>query len=374
MKDIEIKLNKIHQNSYFIFTAYKSFKRISEFLRKNFPNSSYVIITDQIVEKLYGEKLFQIIKRSGKKTLLFSVPSGERSKSQKYKTILEEKMLENHIDRHAVIIALGGGVVGDLAGFVAATYMRGISYIQVPTTLLAMVDSSIGGKTAIDTPQGKNMIGAFWHPRAVFVDLKFLESLPQKQFINGLIEAVKMFMTSDRKSFLYVERNIDMLLKKDKRIIKNVILNALKTKARVVERDEREVGERMILNFGHTIGHALENLSKYKILHGYAVALGVIVEARLAVNNGKLREEDFLRIRRLLVNKMGIELKYLRSYKWREILNHSKNDKKTKNGKPHYVILKEIGKVYREKDKFAHPISDMAVRQSLKEITLENNT
>lgn len=360
-KTVKIKLNS------------DSFKDIKKFLKKEFPESSYVIITDENIRKLYGENLRKEIRKNTQKVFLFSVPAGESSKSQKYKTIIEEKMLKLHIDRYSVIIALGGGVVGDLAGFIAATYMRGIPYIQVPTTLLSMVDSSIGGKTGIDTEQGKNLIGAFWHPRTVFVDPKYLKTLSQKHFINGLVEAVKVFTTSGAENFQYAEKNIDIILKRDPQALNKVIINAIEIKARVVERDEKEAGERMVLNFGHTISHSLEKLSKYKILHGHAVALGIIIEAGLAADSGKLKAIDYLRIKNLLINKMGIDLKNLRAYEPKEILNHSKNDKKTKNGKLRYVILKEIGKVYVANNAFAHYVEDKTVIRVLNKINLASN-
>lgn len=371
MQCIPIKLNNIKNNSYKIFFESDSFKDVLKFLEKEFPESVCVIITDKTVEKLYGEKLRALLKKSGRKVFLFSFPPGEKSKNQKNKTRIEEKMLKLQIDRHSVIIALGGGVVGDLAGFIAATYRRSIPYIQIPTTLLAMVDSSIGGKTGIDTPQGKNLIGSFWQPRAVFIDLKYLETLPQKQLVNGLIEAVKMFLTSDADGFAYMEKNINRLLCRNQKILKNVIKNAIQIKARTVEKDEKENGERMVLNFGHTIGHSFEKLSKYKMLHGYAAALGIIVEASLAIEIGQLKELDYLRIKKFLINKIGINLKYLRAYKSVEILKHAKNDKKTKNRKPHYVILKSIGKIDTQKNQFAHPVENAMVVRVLNKIALE---
>jgi 3-dehydroquinate synthase len=373
MKPIKIKLNKKIRNPYSIFIERNSYGQILRFLKKEFPQSVCVIITDETVKKLYGEKLRALLKKDGRKVFLFSIPDGELSKNQKNKTILEEKMLKLRIDRQAVIISLGGGVVGDLAGFIAATYMRGIPYIQVPTTLLAMVDSSIGGKTGIDTPQGKNLIGAFWPPRAIFIDLKCIRSLSQKQFINGLVEALKMFITSDLKSFDYLEKNINKLLNREAQAVKNVVKSAIRIKAGIVERDEREDGERMILNFGHTIGHTLEKLSQYKMLHGYAVALGIIIESSLSVDASKLREQDYLRIKNLLVGKMRIDLKQLRAYSAKEILNCAKNDKKTKNGKLRYVLLKKIGEVHNKKNIFARHIEDTAVVRVLNKIKLADN-
>ena len=372
MEKVKIQLKKTGHAFYKILIGHNFSKNIAKFLRKEFPESVCVIIADETVKKLYGENLRKELKKNGQKVFLFSIPEGERSKNQKYKTMIEEKMLKLRIGRQSVIVAIGGGVVGDLAGFIAATYMRGIPCIQVPTTLLAMVDSSIGGKTGIDTEQGKNLIGAFWQPRAVFVDLKYIQSLSQRQFINGLVEAVKVFLTSDANSFLYVEKHISIILKRNQEALKKVITSAVSIKARVVERDERESGERMILNFGHTVGHALENLSQYKIPHGYAVALGIIIEAGIAVDTGKLKISDYSRIKNLLINKMGIDLKTLGAYKPKEILDHAKNDKKSKNGKSRYVILKEIGKVYVCKNMFAHHVKDSAVIRVLNKINLAN--
>ncbi len=365
MNQIKVKLKPPKEDSYPIFFERDSSERIVKSLKKEFFGRTCVIITDDIVRKLYGEKLRARIKKAGHKVFLFSIPHGERSKNQKYKTVLEEKMLQSGIQRQSVIVALGGGVVGDLAGFIAATYMRGVPYTQIPTTLLGMVDSSIGGKTGIDTPQGKNLIGAFWQPKAVFIDSNYLKTLSNEHFVNGLVEAVKMFITSDAKSFEFVEKNIDRLMKRDTEVLEIVIRNAVGIKAGVVERDEKEKGERMILNFGHTIGHALEAVSDYKMLHGYAVGLGIMAEAALSQNEGVLGESDLLRIKKILSDKMGIDLKYLHSSKAKKIIEMTKIDKKTKNGKPQFVMLEKIGKVYVDKNMFAHHIDDRAVTRVL---------
>ena len=370
MTNIQGKLQRKQNAPYTIFIDRDFSKGIIRFLKTKFPKSACVIITDNKVRKLYGEKLLRLLRKNGKKVFLFSVPPGERSKSQKCKTIIEEKMLRLRLDRQTVVIALGGGVLGDLAGFIAATYMRGIPYLQVPTTLLAIVDSSIGGKTGIDTRQGKNLIGAFWQPEAVFIGLQCLDTLPQEQFKNGLVEAVKMFATSDAPSFHYVEKNIDALLGRNRKVVTTVVKNAIKIKARIAARDERESGERMILNFGHTVGHALEKTSKYKILHGYAVALGILVEAGVSQSIGKLREPDSLRLRKILIDKIGISLKPLRTYKTREIMKSVGSDKKVLNGKPHYVLLRRIGEVHMQKNKFAHPVKDTIVADVVKKLKL----
>jgi 3-dehydroquinate synthase len=370
MSSIKVKLKTKPDRQYTIFVERDFSTRISWFLKHRFPKSACVIITDSTVRKLYGEKLHSLLRKEGRKVFIFSVPPGEASKSQKHKTIIEQKMLQLRLDRRTVVIALGGGVPGDLAGFIAATYMRGIPYLQVPTTLLSMVDSSIGGKTGIDTPQGKNLIGAFWQPEAVFIGLDCLETLSQEQFKNGLVEAIKMFATSDSLSFKYVEKNIDALLRRGRKAVEIVVKNAIKIKARVVGRDEREGGERMVLNFGHTIGHALEKISKYKILHGYAVALGMLVEAGVAEQTGKLPKADRLRLEDILIGKMGIKPAYLRATQIRAIINNVGGDKKAVDGMPRYVLLERIGSVYAPKDRFVHPIKDRIVVEILREIKL----
>ena len=309
MKKINVKLKTKALISYPIFIDCDFSERIAVFLKKEFPESACVIITDGTVRKLYGEKLLRLLKKTDRKVFLFTVAQGERSKNQKNKTAIEEKMLRLRLDRKTVIIALGGGVPGDLGGFIAATYMRGIPYVQIPTTLLAMVDSSIGGKTGIDTPQGKNLIGAFWQPQAVFIGLNCLTTLPQKHLKNGLFEAIKMFATSDAASFRNVGKNIGALLNRNTKILTQVVRSAVEIKSGFISRDEHESGERMTLNFGHTIGHALERLSGYRMLHGYAIALGMLAEAGMARELGILEARDFLRLRSVLVDKMKLDPK-----------------------------------------------------------------
>ncbi len=352
--------------------------------------SKIVIITDQTTKKLVGLKLAESLRKQKLKTLLLSVPDGEKSKTQKYKTFLEEAMLKSRCDRHSIILALGGGVVGDLAGFVAATYMRGIPYIQLPTTLLAMVDSSLGGKTGIDTPQGKNLIGAFLQPQAVVADIGCLKNLPRKQLINGFFEAIKKFLTSDKKSFEFVEKRISsviarsasdeaILSKKEiasaalamtqkEKVLTKIIKRAAEIKTGVFGRDERETGERMVLNFGHTIGHALEKLSGYKIPHGYSVGMGMLVESKISKNLGILPQKDYDRIE-YMITLLGIDLQSLKKRNADKIIKQTLTDKKSKNGKARYVLLKGIGRVHVKNNAFAHFVNQNIVRRSLKPIT-----
>lgn len=278
-------------------------------LPEDWHTKKIVIITDDNVNKLYGEKLLRLLRQAA--PLLLSFLPGEQGKNAQIKLELEEKMLQAHCDRETMILALGGGVVGDMAGFVAATYMRGVSYIQIPTTLLAMVDSSVGGKTSINLPQGKNLIGAFWQPSSVIVDVNCLLTLSRDHLINGLIEAVKMFLTHDADYFNYVCHQLDDVLDRNSEVLKNIIQRAIQIKVNVVSADEKESNQRMVLNFGHTIGHALEALSNYTLLHGHAVALGMLVEIKIAKILGILADEDCHAIQSLLLklNISGSQLK-----------------------------------------------------------------
>ena len=326
-----------------------------------------VIITDHYVRKHYACLVEQALKSGGYNTLLLSFPCGEKNKNIRTKTKLEEKMLLEGCDRDSLILALGGGVVGDMAGFIAATFMRGISYIQIPTTLLAMVDSSVGGKTGIDTPQGKNLIGAFWQPKAVISDIECLKTLPQKQVINGLIEALKMFLTSDVESLNYLQQNLGGILRRDENILINIVHRAVKIKANIVQNDEKEKHQRATLNFGHTIGHALEKLSDYQLLHGYAVALGILVEVKIAQLMGHLEEKHYLLIKTLF-SRLYILTSELKKFDVNDVIKNTKSDKKNRAGLVHYVLLNDLGSVYEMKNQFAHPVPDEVVRHAFLDI------
>ncbi len=336
-------------------------------IKKHYNGKQIVVITDRNVAKLYGDKLKNYLEIDGFNVLFLTVNSGESAKSTLVKEKLELQMLEQKIDRHALILAFGGGVIGDLAGFVASTYMRGIKYIQLPTTLLAMIDSSVGGKTAINTKLGKNLIGSFYQPLAVIMDLTYLNSLSKKMRINGLIEAIKIFLTSDRDSFYFLRDNLDKVLKLDGDAIKLVIEKAVKLKVQVVEEDEKEQNLRMILNFGHTIGHAIEKLEKYKILHGYAVALGILVEVKIAHLMKKLNEND-VNIIFDFFKKLNITTKRLRTLNKEDIALATIGDKKNKQGEISCILLKNIGKVALENGMVATQISHSVIVDSLKKI------
>lgn len=322
--------------------------------------SRYIIVTDETTRELFGEKLLKDLREAGHRVDLISVPPGEKSKSREVKAMVEDQMFDLECKRDTMIIALGGGVVGDLAGFVAATFMRGIPYVQVPTTLLAMVDSSVGGKTAIDTKHGKNLIGAFWPPVRTIIDVDFLSTLPQKFLVDGLVEAVKIFMTNDAESFQFAKENMDKILAKDLPTLKELIRRAVQNKADVVSRDEREGNERAVLNFGHTVGHAMELLSDFKLSHGHAVALGILVESKLSMlagdadgHNGYISKEDFNEVQ-AMIESLGYNPKEILDFDADKLLAAMELDKKSRGHVIKYVVLTKIGEVLQDGGKFSH--------------------
>ncbi|KAF2707904.1 Pentafunctional AroM protein [Pleomassaria siparia CBS 279.74] len=286
------------------------------------PSSTYVLITDTNIGPLYipsFEKSFERVAKtlpSPPRLLTYQIPPGENSKSRNTKGVVEDWILSQGCTRDTVIIALGGGVIGDMIGFVAATYMRGIKFVQVPTTLLSMVDSSIGGKTAIDTPAGKNLVGAFWQPERIYIDLQFLESLPKREIINGMAEVVKTAAIWDEVEFTALEGNaeailhaVDQKIVKGRRnldsvasILKRIVLGSVRVKAEVVSADEREGGLRNLLNFGHSIGHAMEAILTPQVLHGEAVAIGMVKEAELARYLGVLDPSAVARLTKCIAS------------------------------------------------------------------------
>lgn len=326
-----------------------------------------VIITDRAVKKRYGCDLQKHLNQAGRNSLLLSFPAGEKSKNYQTKQAIEHAMQLHRCDRDTLIIALGGGVVGDLAGFIAATYLRGVPYIQIPTTLLAMVDSSVGGKTGINTIHGKNLIGAVYQPLCVVADVMLLKTLSRKNMINGLIEAIKIFLTYDAASFCYTESYLHHIIKGDDSLLKEIVSRAVRIKAAVVSRDEKDRGERSVLNFGHTIGHALEKLSNYTLLHGYAVAYGILVEATISHILGLLDSNQLLIIKNLIA-ELGIHGKNLQKYELTKLIQATKTDKKIRFGNVHYTLLREIGSTHFSNGNYVHPVADKIIKQAFKNI------
>lgn len=369
MKQIIMKIPAQQPDSYSITIGSDLLAYPETWLPNGFEGKKIVIVTDDNVSKIYGSKLENALKNY--KPLLLTFLPGEKSKNYQTKQLLEEQMIQYRCDRETIILSLGGGVVGDLAGFIASTYMRGISYIQLPTTLLAMVDSSVGGKTGINTNQGKNLIGTFWQPSGVIADLNCLLTLSQTQIINGLIEAIKMFMTNDVNMFHYVSDNIDNIFNKDISTLKNIVESAIKIKVEIVSQDEKELHKRAILNFGHTIGHALEKITHYTLLHGYAVALGILVEAKISQLSGFLSNEEYQIIQSLFL-KLNISAHQLKELNDDEIIQATKSDKKMKSNNVRYILLKKLGQVYNDNNSFAYPVSDEIVKKAINAV-VENS-
>ena len=301
---------------------------------------NFAIITDSKVKRLYGGKLLWNLRKAGFTAELFSFPEGEKSKNLYTVELLAEQMVEKSFDRHSTIIALGGGVVGDIAGLISSIFMRGIPVIQIPTTLLAMIDSSIGGKTGVNLRNGKNLLGTFNQPKVVFIDPYLLKTLAQKHLKNGLAEAIKYGVIKSKPLFNFIEKNLTKILGLDYRILEKLIKDCVKIKTEIVKKDPTEKGPRMILNYGHTFGHALERLSNYTLLHGFAVSLGMVLANKIAVEKGLLSKHDSDCIKNLL-KKANLPVYTMHKPTLKDILH----DKKTANNKINFILPKCIGKV-----------------------------
>ncbi|SZF05533.1 unnamed protein product [Blumeria hordei] len=353
-------------------------------LISNIPSSTYVLITDTNISPIYVpefQQAFQSIScklQSPPRILTYAIPPGETSKGRETKAEIEDWMLSENCTRDTVIIALGGGVIGDMIGYVAATFMRGVRFVQVPTTLLAMVDSSIGGKTAIDTPMGKNLIGSFWQPERIYIDLKFLETLPPREFTNGMAEVIKTAAIWDEAEFCALEDNASLImstindkislgsknrLSSIRALLKRIVLGSASVKAKVVSEDERESGLRNLLNFGHSIGHAYEAILTPQVLHGEAVAIGMVKEAELARYLGVLRPGAVARLAKC-ISSYGLptSLQDSRVQKLTAgklcpsdlVLKKMGVDKKNDGMKKKIVLLSSIGKTYEQKASFVN--------------------
>jgi 3-dehydroquinate synthase len=303
-----------------------------------------VIITDPTVKKLYGRKLKQSLASSGFKVVLLEVPEGEEQKSLETAGRLYHELTDFYTERTTPILALGGGVIGDLAGFVAATYLRGVPLVQVPTTLLAQGDSSIGGKVAVNHGLLKNKIGAFYHPRLTISDIDTLKTLSPRELSDGLAEIIKHGAIMDREFFSYLEKNLDRIKSLDDRVLERVVSHSAKIKVGVVEKDELDLGLRNILNYGHTVGHAIESASELKVWHGEAVAIGMVVEARISNRLGILDKAEVLRIRNLIA-WAGLPVT-LPSLKLSRLIQAMRHDKKVSQGRMRFALLKSIGEVF----------------------------
>lgn len=376
MKTKEITVKITEDKEYKICIEKGILNNLGEHLSRVIENKRVIIITNSLVNGLYGAKLLSTLRKDGFNSDLIEVPDGEKYKTLSTAKYLYDELLKRKADRTTTLIALGGGVIGDLTGFVAATYMRGLPLVHIPTTLLAQVDSSIGGKVAGDHPLAKNIIGSFYQPKAVYTDPEVLQTLSDKDIKNGMIEAIKIAVIKSPVFFGWLEKNIKQLLKKDNTLLYEVVKEAATLKADIVLKDPRESGLRKILNFGHSIGHVLEVEAGYQDLnHGEAVALGMLIEAKIACNRGMCSEEFEQKIKRILstlpssLSSMSPSLlcphpslSFPRKRESKSILNYIKNinynqfwetltlDKKNTQGKVIFILPEAMGKVSLIKD------------------------
>lgn len=305
-----------------------------------------VVVADENVQNTYAQKTAESLAESGINVDVLVVPSGEESKSLAMATELWQQMLELGADRKTWVVAVGGGVIGDLAGFIAATFTRGLAFVQVPTTLLADVDSSVGGKVGVNLPTAKNMVGAFWQPLTVLIDIDALETLPAREYRSGLAEIVKYGMILDAEFLTYLERHTQEILARDKQVLQTIIARSCRLKADVVERDEREeTGLRAVLNYGHTFAHALEAVGGYgELLHGEAVAIGMQCAARLAADMGRIDAALVARQERLLL-ALELPVKVPSHLAVEELLAAMQHDKKVEHGRLRFVLPDRVGHV-----------------------------
>jgi 3-dehydroquinate synthase len=342
MRTVKVNLDKKYSTSYEIRIGKDILDRMILLIAKNHKAPHYAVITDDCVKGIYGKKFLGALKDIGLKASLIEFPAGEASKNMNTVMDIAGKLMASGADRETCLIALGGGVVGDIAGFVASIFMRSIPYIQIPTTLVAQVDSSIGGKTGVDLPHGKNLLGAFYQPRAVFANLNYLDTLPEKEFNNGLAEIIKYGIIDDEKMFHMLETNMDAIKSKDPKLMLTLVEGCCQIKKSIVEIDEKEQGLRRILNFGHTLGHALEAVSQYAVTHGEGVALGMIAAARISEELCYLANDETDRIR-ALIREAGLPVKIPKSLDTDDIIARLKMDKKKKGDVINFVLLKKIG-------------------------------
>lgn len=302
------------------------------------------IVTDSHVEPLYAKEIQELLKTIFDTVFIYTFEAGENNKNLATVQGLYEYLIQNHFDRRDFLIALGGGVVGDLTGFTAATYLRGIDFIQVPTTLLAQVDSSIGGKTGVDFMQYKNMVGAFYQPKLVYMNLATLKSLPERQIISGMGEIIKHGLIKDASYYHFLSEKQAAIMALDMNTIEEMIYRSCCIKKEVVEIDPTEKGERALLNFGHTIGHAIEKLCDFSLYHGECVGLGMLSAAYLSAKLGHITEEELLAIRNCLIS-FGFQTE-IRGIKPENVLAATKSDKKMVGNQVKFILLQQIGDAY----------------------------
>jgi 3-dehydroquinate synthase len=358
----------VELGTYRVSVAPGLLDRVGDIASDRIPAYRYAIVTDDEVGPRYAERVARSFRRSDQPAVV-TIPAGEAQKTRDTWARVTDELIAARLGRDSVIIALGGGVVGDLAGFVAATFMRGIPYVQVPTTLLAMVDASIGGKTAVDTPAGKNLVGAFHQPAAVVADPAVLETLPDTHLRAGLAEVIKHGVIADERYFDQVLDALPQLLRRQGSdwltSMTSIVVRSVEIKASVVTRDERESGPRKTLNFGHTLGHAIEVCDGYRMLHGEAVAAGMVLESDLAERAGIAERGTLQRVREA-VAAAGLPTRRPPAHDAARLLAATRIDKKARGGVVEYALPARIGAMACGDRGWSCPVSDELVLEVLR--------
>ena len=365
MGTFQVELKKVVDDSYEIEVGFALEDKLIADLQDGLVGKihKFAVITDSNVKDLYGEPILHRLQDAGYQADLFVFEAGEKSKTRQTKEMIEDAMLEKQYRRDCCVIAVGGGVVTDLAGFVAGTYGRGVPFINYATTLLAAADASVGGKTAVDTPLATNLIGMFNQPEKVYLDIATWKTLPKREVISGLAETIKHACLGSKEFFYYLDEHMEEILSLHKEACEHIAEENCKIKSHVVMKDERESGLREVLNLGHTVGRAIETVSDYRLLHGEAVAIGMVAEVKLAYRLGYVTEKERDAVIALL-EKAELPVS-IPDYIDREALvKKLYTDKKVRDGKLRFVIQKGIGDIVEfEPGVFATPIEEQVARE-----------
>jgi 3-dehydroquinate synthase len=361
MQKIEVKIPACSRGSYAITIGADFLPSVLSRIKKLLPQRELFLITDANVA---GTKHFKNLAGKQKLPCYVISPAGEKSKNINTVTKIIEEMEKKALGRDCAVIALGGGTVGDVAGFVAAIYKRGVPVVQIPTTTVAQADSAIGGKTGVDSSISKNAYGVFWHPAAVYIDVSTLKTLDGKQFNAGLVESIKHALIADRDYLAFLQKNLNDILSEKYKPLEYIAVKNCRIKASVVQDDPYEKNKRRILNYGHTIGHAVEAASNYKLLHGQAVAIGIIA-ANIIEQKLGFGDKERLEILKKLFGKLNISLKLPKTITKRQILDIISRDKKAVRKQPRFVLLEKTGKVLCKNGRFAHPVERKIVDETI---------
>lgn len=370
MSTFNVELKRVVDDTYDISIGYELQSELIDDLGKGLVGKlkKFAVITDTNVRDLYAKPICEKLIKAGFSVDMFVIPAGEKSKTRETKAKVEDAMLEKGYRRDCCIIAVGGGVVTDLAGFIAGTYARGVPFINYATTLLAAADASVGGKTAVDTPLATNLIGLFNQPKKVYIDIAAWATLPKRQMASGMAETIKHACLASKDMFEFIEENLESILNFEKFACEYIAENNCRIKYEVVMKDERESGLREILNLGHTVGRAIETVSDYKLLHGEALGIGMAAEALLSARLGYMSEEQANRVIELY-NRAGLPTQ-IPDYIDRETLvKKLYTDKKVRDGKLRFVLQKGIGDVVEfAPGVYARPIEEELAREIIMEL------